>query len=236
MPTPKKPAAAGAKMFTAWGYTRVQDHLKCPAFAKYKHLDRLPEPEGDALVRGSRIHELAQVFSQQTARTKCPEELETFEAEFRELQKVAKARRLFCEAQWAFDRDWNVSDWFKGAWVRAVVDAHYVRPEDETVVVIDYKTGKVNEAHLGQLSLYGLCGLMRYPDARQAEVQLWYLDHGVLRPDPMQVYTRAEVPKLRKEWEAKAKPLLSDKRFAPKPSRNCTWCTYSKAKGGPCKY
>jgi hypothetical protein len=240
MPTPPKPAAkVAAKQFTAWGYTRIQDYTKCPAFAKYKHLDRLPEPEGEALRRGSAIHEQAQVFSQASARAKCPPELQTFEQEFRALQKVAAKRRLFAEAQWAFDKDWEPCEWFgKDAWVRGVVDCHYLYDEggSRLVKVIDYKTGKVNDAHLGQLSLYALTAMLRYPDADGASVELWYLDHGVLKPDDGKVYLRAEVPALKKEWAAKARPLLADKRFAPKPSKNCTWCTYSRAKGGSCKF
>lgn len=240
MPTPPKPAAkAATKKFTAWGYTRINDYLKCPAFAKYKHLDRLPEPESDALARGSKIHELAQVHSQASSRAKCPPELQTFEQEFKGLQKVAAKRRLFAEAQWAFDAAWQPTGWFaKDAWVRGVVDCHYFYEDGERrlVKVIDYKTGKVNDAHLGQLSLYAMTAMLQYPEAEGASTELWYLDHGVLRPDPPKVYDRAELPALKKEWAAKAKPLLSDAKFTPKPSKACTWCTYSRAKGGPCKY
>lgn len=237
MPTPPKPGAkaAGPTKIVAWSFSRFNDYRKCPKYAFFKHVRRLQEPGSPALDRGSDIHEKAQVFAQKAARVACPEELQTFEQEFRVLQK--NKATLAVEQQWCFDSKWQQADWFgKDAWCRIVVDACFVRKEDNVLVVIDHKTGKINDAHLEQLSLYALGGLLRNPDVDGVEVQLWYLDHGVQKPDQPKIYTHAELPALRKEWEQRVRPMLSDGTFREKPGKACTWCHYSKGKGGPCKY
>lgn len=236
MPTPPKPAAkAGPTKITAWSFSRFNDYRKCPKYAFFKHVRRLAEPGSAALDRGSAVHEQAQVFAQKTARVKCPPELQTFEQEFRVLQKNRAS--LAVEQQWCFNSKWQPTEWFgQDAWCRIVVDACYVRPEDNVLVVIDHKTGKINEAHLEQLSLYALGGLLRNPDISGVEVQLWYLDHGVQKPDDVRIYTQDDARALKSEWEKKVKPMLSDGTFREKPGKACTWCHYSKGKGGPCKF
>lgn len=233
MPVPPKKTPAQSRI-TAWSFSRFNDYSKCPRYAYFKHVQRLPEPGSPALDRGSDIHEKAQVFAQQTKRTRCPPELQTFELEFRVLQ--AHRATLAVEQQWCFDQAWRPTDWFgSDAWCRVVVDAAYVDKEGR-LTVIDHKTGKINEVHLLQLSLYGLGGLVKYPDVREVEVQLWYLDHGVQKPDDRLVYTKADLPALQKEWEQRVRVMMSDKTFREKPSKACTWCHYSRGKGGPCRY
>ena len=234
MPIAPKKSAAPTK-FTAWSFSRYNDYVKCPRYAKYKHLDKLPEPGSSALERGSHIHELAQVFAQKNARTKCPPELETFEAEFRVLQKSRAT--LAVEQQWCFTSGWKQTGWFdRDAWCRQIVDARVMDKERNVLRIIDHKTGKINDAHLNQLSLYGLAGLITEPTVDGVEVELWYLDHGVQKPDAVKVYTQKDMAGLKKEWEAKVRPMLNDGTFREKPGKACTWCHYSKGKGGPCKY
>lgn len=233
--TPKKAASSLPTKITAWSFSRVNDYRKCPKYAFYKHVRRLAEPGSPALDRGSAIHEKAQVFSQKSARAKCPPELETFEQEFRVLQK--NKTTLAVEQQWCFNKNWGEAGWFDSdAWCRIIVDACYIRKEDNVLVVIDYKTGKINEAHLEQLSLYALGGLIRNPELAGVEVQLWYVDHGVQKPDEVKVYTQADLKSLKAMWEKNVKPMLADGTFREKPGKACTWCHYSKGKGGPCKF
>jgi hypothetical protein len=217
----------------AWSFSRWNDYNKCPAYAKYKHVDRIKEPGSEALDRGSAIHALAEKFAKATKKTKCPAELKTFVDEFRDLQ----ARNVIVEEQWAFDKDWHPTGWFdKDCWARLVIDCHYLDKERNVIVIIDHKTGKVNEWHINQLSLYALGGLQWYPDCDGVEVQLWYLDHGVISPDPVKTYMRDEVKALQTEWAKKTKPMLADTRFAPKPSNACNWCHYGQRKTKLCKF
>lgn len=251
MPTPPKPTAATAGL-TAWSFSRLNDWRKCAKYAYFKHVLRMKEPGSEALDRGSRIGELAEKFaSPKGKRMKTPAELATFEIEFRDLQK----RQVRSEEEWAFTKEWKPTGWFdKDAWARCKVDAFHietrglptktmppkfqVKPPPQRIVgvVIDYKTGKINPTHLEQVTLYALAAFLMFPEIEAVEVQLWYLDHGVLHPDPLRTFERADVPKLKKEWDGNVSPMLRDRRFVEKPGKGCTWCHFSKGKGGPCKY
>lgn len=237
MPVAPK-AVAGPTHFLAWSFSRLNDYRKCPKQAFYKHIKKIAEKTtSPALIRGSAIHEMCQTFAQKTAKTKCPAELATFEAEFRVLQKHRAT--LACEQQVAFDKNWNKVDWFdKAAWCRQIIDAWYmpIVGKKQRLVIIDYKTGKLNDDHLEQLSLYALSGLLLFPGVDEVEVQLWYLDQGVQRPDVPKIYTAKDVPELKKLWEKNVASLLKDRAFKEKPGKACTWCAFSKGKGGPCKY
>lgn len=217
----------------AWSFSRLNDYRKCPQFARYKHVDKIREPGNAAMARGGEIHKLAEKFASAAKRAKVPAELELFKEEFRDLQ----GRKVMVEEQWAFREDWSVTGWFdKDCWARMVTDAAFFDYDREVLVIIDHKTGKLNEGHLEQLDLYALGGFAQYEEIEKIEVQLWYLDQGVIWPEVPKVYMRSELPSLKKQWEKKVKPMMADRRFSPKPGKSCSWCFFSKAKNGPCQF
>jgi hypothetical protein len=91
-----------------------------------------------------------------------------------------------------------------------------------------------------QLSLYALAALLLSAVEDVAVVpRLLYLDSGDTFPPVGQVitYTRADTTNLMKIWSNNVKPMMNDTRFAPTPSTNaCRFCSFSSAKGGPCKF
>lgn len=232
MPRPPKPTVTARRML-AWSYSRFNDYRQCPYKACCKHVLKMKEPGSPALDRGSAIHKLAEQFAKAKKTAKCPEELYCFEEEFRELQKI----NVVVEEQWAFTSTWDETGWFDAdAWCRVVVDCAFVSKKRNYLVIIDHKTGKLNEAHLGQLSLYALAGMLKYPTVDGVDVRLWYLDHGIEMPEEETVYTRVDIPRLKKEWEKNVKAMMADTVFKAKPNSNCKYCHFSKAKGGPCKF
>jgi hypothetical protein len=142
------------------------------------------------------------------------------------------------EGKMQFDSAWRpLDDWFHPlVWLRTVLDAHYRKKVGKTTkreVVIDYKTGKSLADPL-QFNLYGVSGLSQWDDCDEVEVQVWYTDQGVLAPWP--VFGREELPAMKKKWEQRIIPMMTDKRFAPRPGNYCRYCHFSKGKGGPCSY
>lgn len=219
-------------IISAVSFSRLNDYRKCPQFAKFKHVDKLKEPGNKAMDRGSAIHKMAEDFTLKRIK-KLPEELSSFATEFKELIK----RKPTVEAQWAFDKDWNQVDWFDAdVYCRVKIDCFYLDVKLNRLVVIDHKTGKLNDNHLEQLSLYALSAFSVFDTVDSVEVMMWYLDQGELKPDQPKIYFRSELPELKKLWNKNFKPITSDRRFAPKPSNACGWCFFSKAKSGPCKY
>lgn len=232
----------GGNAVKSWSFTRYNDYKKCPAFFKFKHVDRIAEPPNAAMQRGTDIHKLAEDYTLGKKKT-LPPELKLFAAQFAELKKQ---KIKVVEETWAFKADWTETrydDW-NGCALRIKLDVAYTNVQHMALVPIDHKTGKCRDEehskYLEQLELYALGGLIKYPDIKVVSPRLWYLDHGIVFPDPEETeieYTPADLPKLKKSWEKKVFPMFQDKSFKPTPSDEaCKWCFYSKSKNGPCKF
>lgn len=220
--------------FTSWSFSRYSDYKRCPAFAKYKHLDKLPVESGPAADRGTAIHKGAEAFILQP-KVKLLPELKLFKDRLYELRVMRKA--VQAEAMWGFDRAWQPVAWndWQRCWLRIKMDVSYLLPKKPVLHMIDWKSGKPKEDHKEQLTLYGVGGLRMHPSIQQAVGFLHYTDFGP-KHDVKLTVKRAEETKLIKFWEKEVKPMFNDVRFAPRPGRYCDWCDFSKSKGGPCKF
>lgn len=236
------------KQLTSWSYSRYSVYKQCPLKAKLSFIDKIAEPKNQAMQRGAQIHNLAEDYIKGKIRT-LPPELKHFKDEFKKLraQYKKKISGMAVEDSWAFTRDWDetvYNDWV-GCWVRIKLDcAHH--EDDTTLRIRDWKTGKfrpeLNEEYVEQLELYALGALLLHEHIERVIPELDYLDEGVVYPPKGQelVYTRADIPRLKKLWEKRVKPMMSDKIFAPKANNLCKWCFYRKSNkacgGGQCKY
>lgn len=213
---------------TSWSFSRYSVYEKCPAKAKYKFIDKLPDPGGPAMERGNVIHKLAEQYTKGEIKT-IPLELRKFKDEF----AILKKSKPVVEESWAFTKHWLKTTWndWANCALRIKVDAAC---EDGTdLYIIDHKTGKKRDAYEDQLSLYAVGGGLIYPKIKRIFTELWFLDSG---EKVEREYDAANTPKLQAHWNKKVEPMLNDTRFAPKPSHECRWCPYSKSKGGPCKF
>lgn len=213
---------------TSWSFSRFSVYDKCPAKAKYKFIDKLPDPGNAAMEHGNLIHKLAENYTLGKEK-KLPPELKQFKDEFVELRKS----KPVVEQSWAFTKDWIKTTWndWKNCALRIKVDVHCVDGTD--LHIIDHKTGKQRDGYEEQLSLYVAPAPLLYPKVKKIFTHLWFLDHGTTVDKE---YDAAQAPALRAEWDKKVEPMLNDTRFAPKPSHECQWCPFSKSKGGPCKF
>lgn len=216
------------KKITSWSYSRYACYSECPAKAKYKFIDKLPEPSAPALERGNYVHKIAEDFTKGMFK-KIPMELAKFREQFFELKKS----KPMVEESWCFKQDWSGTTWddWTGCWLRVKVDAACF--EDTTLHIIDHKTGKKRDGYEDQLGLYALSGFLKFPHVKTVYTHLWYLDSG----DHVEIpYAADQTKVLQKGWEKKVQPMLNDTTFAPRPGNACRFCHFSKAKGGPCKY
>lgn len=232
------------KRITSWSFSRYKDYDKCPAYAKYKHLDKLPEPKHPAMQRGIDIAKKEEDYFRGTT-SRVPAEIHPdLRGEFR---RIKKQKTKLIEEMWGFNAAWGVTDWFdwNNCWLRVKVDIGY--DDGDVVYSFDNKTGGADkrtgllrttsvEEYEMQLDLYGVATLSRFPHAKEVRSKLIYTDLGVTYPDEEIVMKRDELLAGRKRWEKRTKAMLSDTMFAPKPNSGCQWCAYSKVKGGPCKY
>lgn len=216
---------------TSWSFSRWSVYVQCPAKARYKFIDKLPEPGNAAMERGNTIHKLAEAYVKGDLKM-VPKELALFKSEMRELKKAG----AHAEQSLTFTKDWKGCAWndWNNAWLRIKIDT--LAFNGDAANVIDYKTGKARDDYELQLSLYDLGTLLAYPELKIVSSALWFLDHGEIRPVIPRQATQKDVPLLKKEWLSRVKPMLSDTKFSPTPGDYCRYCAYAKGKGGPCRY
>jgi hypothetical protein len=226
-----------APKITAWSFSRWALYEKCPRKFKFTHIDKLPEMKGRALIRGTQIHDEAEKFVTGAIK-KFPQSLKYFEEEFRNLVRGYEKGLVRPEEMHCFGDEFQPhSDPFHpGVWLRVKTDATLQYRDEGLAVVVDYKTGRVQpEPYWEQLDLYALATMLMYTWAESVQVELWFLDHGVILPDDGDLtYTRDDIPRLQKEWRSRVRRMFADRRFAPTPGETCRWCAWARSKGGPC--
>lgn len=232
------------KTFKSWSWSRFRDYLRCPFYAKCRHLDKLAEPKGPALERGGQIDGESNDFVSGKLKI-LPASLKLFKKEFAEVVK----RKAVAQTKWAVDRTWKLVDFFdwERAWGRMVIDISWVdtiRVEEKipthrrrlarVAKVIDVKTGRVYEENEEQLELYAIPVLLAYPEVEVVQTELWYVDQGQI--GGLRHFRREQLPALTKGWEKRLVPMLTDTKFVPRPGDYCRRCHYRKSNGGPCQY
>lgn len=247
---------AAIRMFTAWSFSRWKDHRECPRRAHWKHMLKksvlvegawyAPDkaPKSPAMQRGGDIHKEGEDYLKGKLRT-VPKSFKAFAAEMRALRAAGAAS----EAKWGLTAAWKPVDFFDWArcWLRVVLDARVWSEPLSKARVIDFKTGKFYpDDNEDQMELYAVAAFAHFKEADEADVELWYLDqprgknslgNGEFITNPhVRTYRRKEEAKLRKRWDGKVIPIMTDRRFVPTPGRHCSWCDYSKRKGGECEY
>lgn len=232
-------------MIKAWSPSRLNDYETCPAKAKYKYVDRLPEPSAPALDRGTRIHAEAEKYI--VGKGILSPDLTRVEDELLELRKGYRKGRVRVEQSIALDETWAPVDWFsKHAWLRCKIDAVELGASGKNnkkkmleASVTDWKTGKNNprdaEKHGDQLNLYALA-VISADIAETVRARLVFTDTGEVVTKAEGCLARKDVLTARENWEKRIVPMMSDELFAPTPNFTCRWCAFSKAQGGPCKF
>ena len=218
---------AGPKMITAWSYSRWRDYNECPQKAKYKYLDRLPDPGGPALVRGSQIHDECEQYL--LGNGEITENMEAFEEDFEALKKA----KAVPELERAFTSKWEPTGWVaRDTWCRVKLDAQEVISKTKSRV-IDFKTGRLRQIDEKQVELYAASEFLERPEVKTVQVELWYLDEEQIKE---QSYPRTKLKGILSKWSKQVAPMLKDTTFKPTPNgTSCRFCPFHQKKGGPCE-
>lgn len=213
-----------------WGFSKLDTYRECPAKFKFQFIEKRPQPTSPALERGAKMHDDIEAYLRGWI-TALPSELLEWKDAFEDLKKLG----VVTEQAWGFDQAWaKLSDWFqKDTWLRAKSDAHYLKDNGETLVIIDFKSGQYRVPSTEQIELYAIAGLSVYPAVKRVTAQFWFIDANNTYD---REYTAEHLIQLRKKYEDYVKPIYAETVWNPTPSRACKWCTYSISRGGPCRY
>lgn len=210
-----------------WSYSSVSTYKQCPQKWKFSYIDGIEWPSSPAMTRGTRMHQMAEDFVTGKIE-RVPHEIN----KIGQLLLVLQSQKAQAEAVWMLDYDWKPTQDSGKAWVKAIVDVHYVL--NNVLFVKDYKSGQMYDDHRNQLELYGLIGLCFYPEVKRVESSAVYMDTGYEGMEGSLI--PAMKPKLIERWQKDAETMMSDEVYEPIPGTACRWCPYAQAKGGPCQY
>lgn len=214
---------------TAWSASRLKRYEQCPASFKYEYIDKLPQPKPAAMDRGLAIHKGMEDFLQgKTDELPPANAIDKFRAFFTEM----RALKPMVEQEWAFDEQFHTTGWFTpNCWWRVKLDV--ALNENGILLAGDHKTGKKYGSNEEQNEQYALSAFKRYPDVREVDTRLWYLDSG---EEDQITYTRMQAPMLAVKWRARVRPMFEDTRFVMRPGRYCGNCHFRRSNNGPCEY
>jgi hypothetical protein len=213
-------------------YSGMSMYENCPSAFRRRYIDKEETLTGDgppspAMMRGTRVHRGCEMFLLGHMED-IPEEAESFRGLFYALRDERKARPEF---RWAFDDNWELVsfDDKENGKVRGVLDIDYIH--DDTAHIFEIKTGKIYEDHAKQRNLYGLAGLLMYPEAHTVRVTNLYLDGAITKET---VLMRGQLDTWKYHWDRKINGCQPPQVYAAKPNWKCQFCPYSKHLGGLC--
>lgn len=218
----------------AWSYSAFEKWLECPFRFRLEKLDKLPTADVPAFKKGREAHEgLAAYATGKPA--PMPAAVKAQKAkEIADLVRAFPASNKVVEQQWAFDGEFKTTAWFgKTTWLRTVLDVGLFY-EDGEVEVVDWKTGKPRDANAGEMEVFAMSVMARFPN-RPGDVltRLVYLESG--REDADR-FRRSDREKLMRKWRDAVAPMFADRTFPARPNEKCKWCDFSRSKGGQCRH
>ena len=216
------------KFNDAIGFSKLDCYRACPQKFKFQFIDKIAQPGSPAMERGSKIHDEAEAYLRGWI-TALKEPLSDWQEEFDALREAACKP----EQAWGFNRDWVLlPNWLHpDTWLRAKSDAHYV--QGDTLIIIDFKTGKYRVPSTEQVELYAVCGAAVYPQVKHVTTEFWFVDADNTYTKQ---YTAEHLKELRKKYEGFFAPIYTEEQWKPVPSRECKRCSYSNSKAGKCQY
>ena len=213
---------------TSWSYSRYSTWKQCPGKAKLLYIEKLKEPDSPALLNGQKKHTELEYFLK--GYSPLPDWVHKNSKPYAE---GLKERKAIPELQVAFNDKWQPVEWFaKNAWARIKIDVIDNSVPGVTDIK-DWKSGKIRDGEYDeQLELYGLTGLLMFPDREKAIAELHFPEIGVTIP--RSEYLQENRDQLRNLWESRVSAMLDDVTFEYTPNTYCRYCHFRKTNGGPC--
>jgi ATP-dependent exoDNAse (exonuclease V) beta subunit len=109
--------------------------------------------------------------------------------------------------------------------LRGFIDAAYVDEKSNTLLIVDWKSGKLPEqSNFQQLLYYSLAMFEEMPYDRIILIYA-YLEHGIIRH---KIVTRDKLPVYQQALLNTLKKIEEDETFEKNIGNSCYWCEYYK--------
>jgi len=216
-------------------FSGMQLYEGCPSAFQRRYIlkedtSHVPDGTSPAAVRGTRVHKGVENYLLRKE-PELPEEALAFEGLF---EGIRDGRDALPEEKFCFDEDWErvpFEDKERGR-VRGILDIAYYDDETNTAYVQELKTGKKYPEHSKQRSLYGLAGLLMFPEADNVVVNTVYLDGALV--DALTI-SRAQMESYQYVWQRYINKPQPPQPYTAKKNWKCRFCPYNAEVGGKCQ-
>lgn len=222
----------------AWSFSRWDMWHTCPLLFKLRHIDKLEEPTGEAMLNGRRVHNtlkdyllLAPDQVRPTAQVEAA--AQAAGKAWSLVQEVAAFDNKVVEQQWGYTVNWAPTSWFGPAtWFRSIIDVG-VLYDDQTAEVVDWKTGKPRGTYDQEMELFAISVMARAPQVTHVTTRLAFTD---FKSEVFADFPRSDLYNLMRKWNAAVQPMFEDTTFLPRPNDKCKFCHFSRSNTGKCRY
>lgn len=239
-------------MINAFSVSRLKNYEECPyrALLLYgpdkQEIPHDPKRE-EALERGIKYHRIAEEYiSGADNRQEWPDEFQNYASVLTEFRGhfLSDPENTFIETKWCLNNDLQCVDWYDDeAWARFGVDfGHYNAPVN-SLLLVDWKTGKRTGrelSHLQQLLAYAACAIFALPDKVNEDTKFilraYYFDSPNTKPFERESNYHAVMNYAQKLWH-RGLVMTQAVEFPPKPNAwNCKYCPFSSNNSNICPY
>ena len=219
--------------------SQINTFLQCPYKWKKQYIDKVKSKPSPAMVRGIRIHSSIEKFYKHTeikdnvitvndASIKVPKKFLEFEE--RRIESCRKQGKVVDKYFKPLFQELRVSDEELG--LRGFIDAVYINPKDDELILIDYKSGRFRpekyDDYRFELAIYKM--LIEAGDQIDKKVKYW----GIMFVDQDKLFYE----EAKEEDVIKAKKMVEEARagmesgvYPPKINEYCKWCDFRKECG-----
>jgi len=197
--------------------------LQCPYKWKRIYIDKVKSEASPAQQRGIRIHSKIEKYYQNM---EFDEELRTFiEFENERLESINKEDKL--KYFKPIFQELKLQDEDVG--IRGICDAVYINPDDEELIVVDYKTGKYYadkfDDYRFELAVYS--ELLKKSGKIDGEPKYW----AILFVDQKRLFfEKIDKKYIEKMYETikEVRKGIKSGEYLPKKNQYCYWCQFKK--------
>jgi putative RecB family exonuclease len=230
-------------------------YQQCPRRWRYRYIERLPDPPGEAALAGTFAHRVLELLFQEPAEQRTLDRARLLAREvWPETEEHPSYQALALDEAAARHFRWRGWLAIEGLWVvedpalvqvkaterlvetqvgdvpfRGVVDRLDTR-DDGSLVITDYKSGRAPTARfadsrLAQVLLYS-AAVEASDGVRPAMARLVYLGQRVIDVVATDDVVHPVVDQLHATWAAITTDRETDE-YTPKPGPLCAWCPYA---------
>ena len=241
------------KVPRSFSYSSASVYKQCPRRWKYKYIDKFPDPTGEAALVGTFAHDvLEQLCKEEPALRTEQKAKEIARNNWSEFAERKDFKNLELDQESKHNFRWKAWDAIKGLWKlenpsQVEIEATEQRlstsllgvpffgivdridRDEDGLVVVDYKTGKVRHENLDQVLLYS-AAVSEKTGEQPSKARLMYLgnreiDPQIVETDVSEDLMTKAITDLSDTWN-KLKNNLDSEEFETATGPLCGWCSF----------